>query len=146
MECSIIFNLLFICCLFLIIAIRDLSRKASYYYDDVPRTGYKWYYFTINKTTLRYEIPYKRRERIHIDKVSGIDAEILVRIRNQIEFLYFYLYVNHISGHTWITILRFVSWVSLGVNQETCDSNVITDYTTVPQLIYYIITRVFDIP
>ena len=123
--------MLFICCcLFLILAIRDLSRKASYYYDDVPRTGYKWYYFTINKTTLRYEIPYKRRERIHIDKVSGIDAEILVRIRKQIEFLYFYLCVNHISGQSWITISKHYTTV-----RELSQCRCLTKKHAIPMLL-----------
>ncbi|XP_066916969.1 A disintegrin and metalloproteinase with thrombospondin motifs 2-like isoform X1 [Clytia hemisphaerica] len=58
------------------LAMKDNVKRATYYYGHYPRTGYDWYYFTINKATLRYEIPYNRTERVYIDKANGMDAEV----------------------------------------------------------------------
>lgn len=64
--------------IFLLSAVRDFSRRATYYYDYEASSTYRWNYFPVRNTTFRYEALINDTEKVYIDGIVNTDIQLQV--------------------------------------------------------------------
>jgi len=56
--------------------VKELSRRSIYYYDSNPSYTYKWSYFSINTSTVRYQNFDNQTEKIYIEQLQNNQVEV----------------------------------------------------------------------